>query len=85
MLDMFLQYYGFDWLSLLFGLSGTYLLGNSSKTGFVLGGISVVMALGVSLMIGSVPFMISNLLSLALFARGFYKWHKPTAPREINT
>lgn len=84
MIDTLLQYYGFDWLSLLFGLSGTYLLGNASKSGFVLGGISVLMALGVSLMIGSVPFVISNLLSLVLFGRGFYKWHKPD-PRDATS
>ena len=78
-MDNLWQFYGLDWLSLFLGLSGTYLLGNQSRVGFLLGGGSVVMALGVSIMIGSVPFIFSNCLSLVLFARGFYKWSLPAS------
>lgn len=69
-----LQYYGTDWIVMVTGLAGTYLLGNKRRTGFLLGMASAAFGILFSMQIGSVANGITSVTFLLLFLRGYLRW-----------
>lgn len=72
--SVFTQYYGLDWLSVLFGLSGFYLVSEKNPLGFVLTFVSVLLAASVAVLAGAYGFIIANVVTAAIAIRGYMKW-----------
>ena len=74
------QYFGLDWLAMCLTFTAIYLLGNKSRSGFI------VMMLGnlcwstIGLWAGSYAMMIANIGFFALNVRGFVRW-SPDLPK----
>lgn len=71
-----MQYYGFDWLAMVCGLSGMYLLGSKSKYGFVCFMISSSSWITVGFFVNSLPLICGSSISLILQIRGLLNWHR---------
>ena len=78
------QYYGFDWLAMICGLSGTYLLGSRSKYGFVFCMLGSSAWLAVGFLVNSLPLIVSSFISIALHLRGFLNWRRERQGEEIK-
>ena len=72
-----LQYYGLDWLTMIFGLQGIFLLSHHNRLGFICNALSCVCSLAVALLAHQMGFMIYNAIFMAMTVRGFVVWHKP--------
>lgn len=70
-----LAYYGIDWLSVILGLYGSYLVSERNKFGFVLVAVSALCATWVCLVAGTYAFLASNIPAVLINMRGFLKWH----------
>lgn len=71
-----MQYYGFDWLAMVCGLTGMYLLGSKSKFGFfffMIGSSSWIM---VGFLVNSIPLICGSSMSLILQIRGLLNWYR---------
>ena len=73
-MDIFLQYYGLDWLSMVMGFAGAWLVTEKNKYGFILTIISVTLALIVALMAQQFGFVFANVITIGIATRGFMKW-----------
>ena len=71
-----MQYYGFDWLAMVCGLSGMYLLGSKSKYGFVFFMISSSSWITVGIFVNSLPLICGSSISFILQIRGLLNWHR---------
>lgn len=74
-MEIFVKYYGLDWLAMALSLFAVYLIGNKNKLGF----ISYVTANAIWIYLGiykmqSYGISIGNIFFLAMNLRGFYKW-----------
>lgn len=81
-LPLFFQYYGLDWLSVILGLMGTYLLGEHRKEGFLLIVMSVSCAASVAVMAETYAFLIANIAAIFLNIRGYIRWSHKKAVQE---
>lgn len=70
------QFYNFDWISMLTGFAATSLLGSAPRTEFLIASLSLVTAAAVSVTIGSLPFLAANRIGLGLNVRGYLAWTK---------
>ena len=70
----FLQFYGLDWLAMIFGLTGSYLISNQDKRGFAFSGVACVCGLCVALISGQSGFVAYNAVLIALMIKGFMTW-----------
>lgn len=73
MSNMF-QYYGIDWLAMIFTFFAIYLIGNKTKAGFpiMMCGNSCWIAVGV--MTSSVAMIFANIVFLLMNVRALVKW-----------
>ena len=69
------QFYGLDWATMVFGLTGAYLLTARNKMGFVFNLVACVCALSVAVISGQVGFIVYNLVFIGLMLRGFLNWN----------
>jgi nicotinamide riboside transporter PnuC len=76
-MELFLAYYGLDWLSSFLGLFGLYLVSEKRAIGFVFTALSVVLAAAVALMAAQYGFLVANTVTFVLAVRGYVKWHTP--------
>jgi hypothetical protein len=78
MFDAFLEslssYYGLDWMTMIFGMTGTWLVTNQNRMGFVLSALAALCGFSVAAMAGQFGFLVSNALTMALMLRGFTLW-----------
>lgn len=70
------KFYGLDWATMVFGLTGAYLLTIQNKMGFVLNVLACVCALSVAVLSGQVGFIVYNTVFMALMLRGFMNWNR---------
>ena len=75
-----LQYKGSDWAAMVFTFLSLYLLGNKSRTGFVMGIIANVFWFSYGYLTGSVANMFCSSVVIYLQARGWINWGKDTDP-----
>lgn len=73
-----LQYKGCDWAAMVFTFLSLYLLGNKSRTGFVMGIIANVFWFSYGYLTGSVANMFCSSVVIYLQARGWVNWGKDT-------
>lgn len=71
--DLF-SYYGLDWLSMLLGFYGMWLLGKKRKVGFVFTVLGMVSALSVALLAQQYGFIFANIIMMILSARNYIMW-----------
>ncbi len=76
-MDVFLKYYGLDWLAMASSLFAVYLIGNKNRIGF----LSYVLANALWIYLGvfkmqSFSISIGNIFFLIMNLRGYLKWKK---------
>jgi len=72
--DLF-NYYGLDWLSMLFGFYGLWLLGKKRKVSFIFTAIGMVLALAVALIANQYGFMVANSIMIFIALRNYRLWY----------
>ena len=73
-MDFLLQYYGMDWASMILGFAGAWMITEKNAAGFLFSIVSVVLALMTALMANQYGFIVANVISIIIAARGYYKW-----------
>ena len=73
--DLF-QYYGTDWLGMVFTFANLYLLGDKKKIGFVFGFFASICWLAFTIMANSIPGAFANAVFAFLNIRAYIKWGK---------
>lgn len=73
--EVLFNYYGFDWLAMLFGFYGMWLLGKKRKVSFIFTGVGMMLALSVAIMADQYGFVVANLVMIGLSARNYILWH----------
>ena len=71
-----MKFNGIDWLAFACGVTGTYLIGNKYKVGFILSMIGNSSWLVLGVLTESYGLMISSLVSVMMYARGWLRWHR---------
>ena len=76
-MDVYLKYYGLDWLAMAASLFAVYLIGNKNRLGF----ISYILANVLWIYLGvfkmqSFGISVGNVFFLMMNLRGFLKWKK---------
>ena len=82
-----LQYKGCDWAAMVFTFLSLYLLGNKSRTGFVMGIIANVFWFSYGYLTGSVANMFCSSVVIYLQARGWVHWgnESPLLPEPADS
>ena len=70
------QFYGLDWLSVISGLYGTYLLGNQRRVGFLIIIGSLICAATVAVLAQTYAFLAANIPAIYLNFRAYLKWRE---------
>ena len=76
---MLFNYFGADWLAMLFTFGAIYLLGNKSRVGFCLMMIGNACWMLVGVLTESAAMVIANFVFLVMNARAWFKWGEETA------
>lgn len=71
-----MQYYGFDWLAMVCGLTGMFLLGSRSRYGFVFCMLGSSSWLVVGVLINSFPLIFGSSIFILLQIRGLLNWNR---------
>ena len=74
-LDYF-NYWGLDWIGMIFLLLGVFFLSEQKKFGFVLSAISNIFWVGFGILSESLPTIVLNLGLLGLNTKGYFKWKR---------
>lgn len=69
-------YYGLDWLTMIFGLTGAYFLVRRNSYGFVFNVLACMAGFTVALMSGQYGFIVYNLIYMVIAARGYFGWRQ---------
>lgn len=69
-----LKYYGADWAQFLFVFIHMWMLGNKSRSAFVMGFAACMFGLCLGCMIDSLACMVMNVVFAAMHIRNFFKW-----------
>lgn len=68
------KYYGLDWLTLLFGVSSSFLFSNRVlKTAHILSIVACICGLAVAYISGQTGFVVYNAMLIAINARGYLR------------
>lgn len=67
-------YYGMDWLSMLLGFYGTWLITERRKAGFLFLISSVFLASIVAVIASQYGFVVANIINASIALRGYRKW-----------
>ena len=81
--DIF-AYYGLDWLTMVFGLWGTYLITNHKPVGFAINFVSALCAFAVASLSGQYGFIVYNFLFMMVALKGYFGWVKPEGVVQIQ-
>jgi len=78
MIDAFLHsfslYYGLDWLALIAGVYGSFLMTNRNRWGFLVSGLACIAGFTVATLSGQFGFVAYNAILMVLMVRGFLLW-----------
>jgi len=72
--NSFQTYYGLDWLSMLLGFYGTWLVTEQNRTGFLFLIVSVILAAITAIIASQFGFIVANIINACIAMRGFFKW-----------
>ena len=73
-LSFLTQFYGLDWLSMVFGLWGFYLITHNKNWGFLLQGIASVLGISVAILAGQVGNVVYNVVFTVIALQGYSNW-----------
>ena len=65
------SYYGLDWLALILGVSGSYMITDMNRFGFLLSGLACLCGFAVALMSLQFGYVVYNILLAVVAVRGF--------------
>lgn len=68
------QYFGLDWLAMSLTFTAIYLLGNKSRSGFIVMMLGNLCWSAIGLWASSYAMIIANIGFFALNVRGFMRW-----------
>lgn len=68
------HYYGLDWMAMIFGLSGFYLITRHNRLGFAFQGVASVLGCWVAVMSGQGGFVVSNIAFMIIASYGYLAW-----------
>jgi len=71
-----LNYYGLDWLAMILGFTGMWLLGKKRKISFIFTAVGMVSAFSVSILSSQYGFMVANSIMFFLAIRNYILWSK---------
>lgn len=74
LLNSFQTYYGLDWLSMLLGFYGTWLITEQNRKGFLFLIVSVILAAITAIIANQFGFIVANMINACIATRGFFKW-----------
>lgn len=77
------EYLGLDWLAMCLTFTAIYLLGNKSRSGFVVMMLGNLCWSAIGLWAGSLAMIIANLGFFAMNVRGFLRW-SPSPPESAR-
>ena len=79
--QLLFQYFGIDWLAMMFTFMAIYLLGNKSRYGFaiMIAGNACWVVVGV--LTSSVAMIIANIGFFVMNSRGWYRWTADDKPQ----
>ena len=75
-IESLMNYYGLDWLAMLCGLYGTYLIGQKSKWAFVVCIVAGICGLTVALISMQFGFLVYNAIVIVLYFRSLRAWSR---------
>lgn len=81
-LDSLTLYYGLDWLAMIIGLYGMYMVTQQRRAGFLFGAIACFMGLIVAGMSAQMGYIVYNAIILMMFSKAFINWPKLQAARQ---
>ncbi|QQG36742.1 MAG: hypothetical protein HYS17_02910 [Micavibrio aeruginosavorus] len=70
-LDALTVYYGLDWVALILGISGSYMITEQNRYGFVLTALACLCGFAVAVLSSQFGYVIYNVLLAAIAVRGF--------------
>ena len=71
-----MQFYGIDWLAMVCGLTGVYLLGNKNKYGFLVFMMASLSWIAVGVLISSFAIIIGSSIFFIMHLRGWFNWNR---------
>jgi hypothetical protein len=71
------EYFGLDWLAMIMTFSAIYLLGNQSRSGFLVMMVGNLCWSAIGVWAHSYGMVIANLGFFSMNVRGFIKWAPP--------
>lgn len=84
-MDFLFQYYGLDWLSMMCGFAGAWLITEKKKVGFIFTLGSLFLAFVTALLAQQYGFVTANIISAGIAVRGFHKWTKEEQEAVLQT
>lgn len=69
------NYYGLDWLSMMFGFYGLWLLGKKRKISFLFTATGMVLALAVAIIANQYGFVVANSVMIVIALRNYRLWY----------
>lgn len=75
------QYYGIDWVAMLFTMIAIWQLGNQQRMGFILMIIGNLCWIGLGVFTASIALIVANSVFAGMNVRGILKW---SAARETS-
>lgn len=83
---LFGTYYGLDWIGMLAGFFGMYLLTSKRRMGFMISIIGFSAGLIVSYMAHQYAFVIANIINIYFASLGYSRWGdpKPKTSRQLK-
>ncbi len=76
MMTDILNYYGVDWLAMVFTMVAIYQLGNRQRIGFVLMILGNLCWIGLGVFTASLALIVANSIFAAMNVRGWWKWRQ---------
>lgn len=73
------RFYGLDWLTMLLGLTGMWLLSRQDKRGFAINAVACMASLSVAFISGQSGFIAYNLILIVMMVKGFRSWNDGAA------
>lgn len=82
-IQSFQTYYGLDWLALIFGMVGMYLIGEKVRWGFVLNFVACCAGFYVAFISLQFGYVFYNFVLVFLMVRGFQNWAPACAVEKV--
>ncbi len=84
-IESFYAYYGLDWLALLCGVIGMYLITLKSRIGFLFSGLSCMSGFAVAMISLQFGFVAYNIILLSMMTKGYIEWGRDEDPHNVDT